>query len=285
MNKEIFRTEKGKDCILRFYNNMLEQFPLVEHFFIETKYGTTFIVSAGEEKNPPLLLLHGSGSNSLAWMGDMEKLSQSYRVYSLDIPGEPGKSEAVRFDTKGDTFSLWLDEVINRLALDKPLLGGLSLGGWAVIRYALTYPEKTAGVIALAPTGIVKPKISFLIKTIFYSIQGEKGIRKLLSIMFDGAPVPEEVVQFQVLLTRHFRYRMDNPALFTDRELKNLKVPLTYVCGEKDYIFDAKKAVGRLEAANPDITTALLENGHALTNISSHIPKVQNGTNTELSTQ
>ncbi|MBB6482069.1 alpha/beta fold hydrolase [Spirochaeta isovalerica] len=267
MSRAVFKTEEGKDQILRFYDGMLKKYPIANQSHIDTEQGRTFVLSAGEPENPPLVLIHGSGSNSLAWMGEIEKLSQTHRVHCIDIPGEPGKSESVRFDSTREAFSLWIDDIVKGLKLKKPLIGGLSLGGWAAIAYAISHPDKVSGVIALAPTGIVKPKTGFLIRTIFYSMRGEKGIRKLLSIMFDGEPVPEEVVEFQLLATRHFHFRMDTPSLFTDRELQNLKVPLTYVCGKEDYVFDGSKAVRRLNKINPAIRTALTDKGHALTDI------------------
>jgi len=268
MTRTIYKTAEGQKSIKDFYNENLALFPMIKESYIKTSFGQTFIVQLGDRKNPPLLLIHGSGSNSLSWMGECKNLSATHSVYCIDIPGEPGNSSTERFSTIGDSFTLWLDEVIKELHIIKPILGGLSLGGWAAIRYAMDRPESVQSVIALAPTGIVKPKSGYLLKMIYYSMRGEKGIRKLMSIMFDGGPVPEAVVQFQLLLTEHFNYRMDVPTLFADGELSNMSVPFTYVCGREDFIFDGAKAVERLRLLAPEAKTFLLDKGHAITDIS-----------------
>jgi pimeloyl-ACP methyl ester carboxylesterase len=126
-----------------------------------------------------LILLHGSGSNSLGWDGEAEQPSKTHSLYCLDIPGEPGMTEPRRFTARND-FSRWLNEVIELL------LSGLSLGGWAALCHAMDYQDKISGVIALAPTGIVKPRFSFLPKVLFYSLRGEKGIRNLMGLMSEG---------------------------------------------------------------------------------------------------
>ncbi len=270
--KSIYRTEAGKALIRTFYEETLTGYPFIHRLSAETSFGRTVILSAGENKGlPSLLLLHGSGSNSLAWMGEVELLSSSHRVFCLDIPGEPGLSETHRFSTEGTSFTRWLDEVILSLGLVKPVIAGLSLGGWAAIRYAIEHPDRVGGVIALAPTGVVQPRKGFLVRTIISSLQGEKGIRKLLSVMFDGQEVSEEVVRFQLLLMKHFLFRTDSPQTFTDDEIRSIEFPLVFAIGRKDYIFDGEKAWDRMRRLNPAIHSHLLEKGHALTAVSPYL--------------
>jgi len=267
--KSIYRTGKGKSEIQTFYEKQLRDVPYLNRRTVQTSFGTTSILEAEADKGlPALLLLHGSGSNSLSWLGEIGKLSSTHRVFSIDIPGEPGLSDEQRFSSKGPLFSRWLDEVISALALEIPIIAGLSLGGWAAVRYAIDHPSRIERAIALAPTGIVQPRPGFLWKTIMTSLRGENGIRDLLSLMLDGEDVPEEVVQFQLLLMKHFRFRSDAPPLFTDDEIRTFPTPLTFVFGRNDYVFDAEKAHKRITHLNPEIGVHLLEKGHALTDLS-----------------
>lgn len=266
----VFKTEEGRKLIIEFYERMLRKFSYFQRSFIETTYGNTFVASAGDPKNPPLILLHGSGSNSLSWAGEAEQLSRTHSLYCLDIPGEPGMSEPRRFTARKD-FSGWLNEVIDTLQLEKPLLSGLSLGGWAALCYAMDYPEKISGVIALAPTGIVKPRFSFLPTVLFYSLRGDRGITKLMSIMSGGKEIPEDVTAFQRLVNSHFNVRHDIPAVFSDDQIRRLETPITYVCGRGDFVFDGHKAAERLNRLNPNIRTFLPEMGHIMTDISVYL--------------
>ncbi|WP_243145970.1 alpha/beta fold hydrolase [Clostridium chromiireducens] len=55
-----------------------------------------FIIASREKSNPPLILLHGSGMNSVMWLRDIKEYSRTYRVYAIDMLGEPGKSDENR---------------------------------------------------------------------------------------------------------------------------------------------------------------------------------------------
>lgn len=273
----VFKSEAGRLLIIEFYERMLLTCSYFQKSFIQTSFGNTFVASAGDPGNPPLILLHGSGSNSLSWTGEAGKLSETHRIYCLDIPGEPGMSEPRRFTTAED-FSSWLNEIIDTLQLARPLLAGLSLGGWAALCYAMNYPDKACGVVALAPTGIVKPRFSFLPKVLFYSIQGEKGIRKLMKVMSGGKQLSEDVTSFQLLVNSHCNLRSDIPPLFTDEQIRRLEIPVTYVCGKDDFVFDGAKAVQRLNRINPGIRTFLTDAGHILTDISAYLDRDQTDT-------
>ncbi len=80
-----------------YYNQVLSQFPF-EQKYIKTAFGKTFMLTAGQESNPPVILLHGSCSNSAFWFPEMMALSENYRVFAVDIIGEAGNSEEYRPD-------------------------------------------------------------------------------------------------------------------------------------------------------------------------------------------
>lgn len=88
-----FKSPEGEKAIMTFYDSMLAQWPVpYETHQIDTGLGPTFVIASGEKTAPPLMLLHGSTSNSLTWAGDVAAYSRYYRVYAVDTPGEPGKS-------------------------------------------------------------------------------------------------------------------------------------------------------------------------------------------------
>jgi pimeloyl-ACP methyl ester carboxylesterase len=95
MKKSVFKTEAARDKLRAVYNQILSQFPFRQKF-IHTTFGQTFILAAGQESNPPIILLHGSCSNSAFWFPEMMALFNDYAVYALDIPGEAGNSEEYR---------------------------------------------------------------------------------------------------------------------------------------------------------------------------------------------
>ena len=105
----VFKSEEGRDQIRAYYQGILNRFPLGQRT-VPTAHGETFVLEAGGGNLPPVILLHGSCSNSAAWLGDMAALAAHYHIYAVDIPGEPGNSEDQRLDFQSDADTRWLRE-------------------------------------------------------------------------------------------------------------------------------------------------------------------------------
>lgn len=146
---------------------------------MNTSYGKTFIIACGEEDLPPLIVLYGSGMNSVMMINDIEIYSQDYRVYVIDIPSEPRKSYENQISLKGDDFSNWLNEVFNNLLITKANIVGLYLAGWLGIKFSIKYYEKVEKLVLLCPAGVGPQKSSFIFKSLFYTLMGDKGLGKL----------------------------------------------------------------------------------------------------------
>lgn len=210
-------------------------------------------------------MLHGSSTNSAMWIGDIEKLSKNYRVYAVDILGEPGKSEENRPDLKGHYYGKWLDEVFDALGIEKPILIGNSLGGWIALNYATYKPERVEKLVLLATSGIAPAKISFLFKVIPLMLLGEKGIHKINKIVYGNEEVPEQAIEFGNLIMKNYNPRMCSLPVFTDGELKKLTMPTLYIGGENDALLPSKKAANRINKLLPEPKTMVLQNtGHVL---------------------
>jgi pimeloyl-ACP methyl ester carboxylesterase len=64
---------------------------------LAARFGQTFVIGWGVESClPPLVLLHGSGSNSAMWLGDAPIWARGRKVYAIDMIGEPGLSAPTR---------------------------------------------------------------------------------------------------------------------------------------------------------------------------------------------
>ncbi|MDJ0305920.1 MAG: hypothetical protein OKX56_08425 [Dehalobacter sp.] len=79
-NRMAFRTPEGKKEVLRIYDALLEQWSTqYEMIHLTTRYGKTFVLAGGDPNAPPLILLHGSGMNSVMWLGDMPTYTKHFR--------------------------------------------------------------------------------------------------------------------------------------------------------------------------------------------------------------
>ncbi len=266
-SESIYKSATGAAAILDYYAKILAAWPVpAEHLSVATRHGDTFVIASGEPSAPPLVLLHGTASNSATWMGDVGAYSRRFRVFAVDIPGEPGKSSPERFSWDGLAFTDWLDDVLDGLGLSRVFLGGMSLGGWATLQYAVRRPERVLAAVLICPSGIYAPRLSFIVRMVGYSMLGERGRSKLAAAMFAGAPVSEEVTNFMTLVDKNFRYRAGSPPIFTDEELHSLTMPVLYVAGSHDIILNTEQSAARLEQLVPDLTIHISESaGHAVT--------------------
>lgn len=96
--ENIYKSEAGKQQVLEQYRKILSSWPVENHQYeVDTRFGSTFIIESGSKENPPLILLHGSASNSYTWYSDIASLSKTHNVYAIDLIGEAGLSAPRRF--------------------------------------------------------------------------------------------------------------------------------------------------------------------------------------------
>lgn len=263
MNIEsIYKSPHGEKLIMEFYERMLSKWPVeYSEADIDTSFGTTHVIISGNPANPPLVLLHGSTSNSVTWAGDIKEYSAHFRVYAPDMPGEPGKSTQRRLSWSNDDYPRWLLQVVETIKLKNPHIAGLSLGGWAAMKFASAYPGRVGKIALIAPGGIVNPNMKALLKMIRYASQGEKGVDKTLQLLFPDDFESAEVREFFTLLNEHFIIRTESVKPLADETLAKITSPLFMVAGDNDVFFNFKKAEKRLKKLIPQSETLLLKKG------------------------
>ncbi|GEP67011.1 MULTISPECIES: alpha/beta fold hydrolase [Clostridium] len=265
---KVFKTNEGKNDVIKFYDKFLQKLALsYEKFYVDTKYGKTFIIASGEKSNPPLILLHGSGMNSVMWLRDIKEYSKTYRVYAIDMLGEPGKSDENRPSLSGSSYAEWLKEVFENLSVERANIIGISLGAWLAIKFSVSYPEMASKLVLLCPSGVGPQKKSFIFKAIAYGILGEKGIDKLYYKVNGNQPIPEEMLKYQKLIGKSFNYRKETIPVFSDNELKLLTMPTVLFVGAKDIMLHSDKTARRLGNLLPHAQINILPKaGHSNVN-------------------
>jgi pimeloyl-ACP methyl ester carboxylesterase len=271
--KFAFKSQKGKSEILKIYDSLLEHWCSPnEKFYVDTRYGNTFIIASGKKENPPLILLHGSAMNSIMWLGDAQEYSRNHRVYAVDIPGEPGKSDEHQLPFNGPSFAEWLNDVYNALSIERASLIDISLGAWLSVKFSIRYPEKVDKLVLLSPAGIGRQKVSFLITATAYRLLGEKVVNRLFRRVNGNQNIPDIILKYQKLIGENFNYRREIIPLYYDSELKRLVMPTILFVGEKDVMFHSAETAKRLENLLPHANINIIPGaGHALIKLTSKI--------------
>lgn len=258
---KVFKSEEGRRRVLSFYGKSLEAFDFnFRERYIDTAFGKTYVLEAGDPEKHAVVLIHGSCSNSAAWFGDIPVLSEGYHVFSVDIVGDAGNSEENRLDQNSEEFESWLREVLDGLGIGKAILIGNSLGAWIVLRYAAAHPEKVEKLVLIAPSGIAQTNASFVIKTVLYLMMGARGRKALNKMIFGKDDIPEEVVEFTRLIGENFNPLTGALPILQDGGMRKLTMPLLFIAGENDTLTNAKKAAERLKALVPQAEIHIIEN-------------------------
>jgi len=273
MSNPLYRSVAGEQAVMDLYDKVLDGWPVpCERLSLKTRYGDTFVIASGPPSAPPLVLLHGACSNAVTWAGDVAQYSRHFRVYAVDLPGEPGRSAPNRPSWNGPAYVEWLEDLLAALQVQKVSLVGLSLGGWTALKFATARPERVERLVLLAPGGVVAARLSFILRSISLSMLGRRGAAALNRIIFRGHPVHPGALAFMNLIMTHFRARIGALPIFTDEELKRLTMPTLLVAGARDAILPSAKIAARLKALAPHATVRLLpEAGHALVNLTAEI--------------
>lgn len=266
-----YTSEADRQKILERYDELLSHWPVPLKTYFAGPDKDTHILEWGSPDRMPLVLIHGSTSNSISWMGDAAAYGATHHVFALDIPGDCGRSSPVRPPLTGEAYAQWLLRTLNDIpaVATRPIrLIGLSLGGWVSLQFAVRHPERVEKLGLLAPAGVGPQRASLLARILLYSLFGEKGTRRLLrDISGDETNMPKEAITFSLMLSKVFRPIMEPIPLLTDEELRRLNMPVRLLAGGRDVMMASRKSVSRLASLVPHAACVLLPGApHALIN-------------------
>lgn len=258
------------------YLEFLAHWPVPhERLLVPTREGETFVIASGPQDAAPLLLLHGSAFNSLMWMGDVAAWSERFRVYAVDVIGQPGLSAPSRPPYDSEAYALWLDDVSNALPSSaRPVaIAGISLGGWLALDYATRRSERVARLVLFCPGGVGRAKTS-MFRLLFVIMpllsMGRWGRRKAMTLMLgpapaDRSPAAAAVAEFAALIFKHFRPNTRPVTLFDDAALRRLTMPVLLIVGDRDNMVDSGETRQRLERHAADVEVRwLTDTGHVI---------------------
>ncbi|HPJ89089.1 MAG TPA: alpha/beta hydrolase [Thermotogota bacterium] len=264
----IFKSEEGKQKILGVYDLVMSSWAVeYKDRFIDTAFGRTHLIECGDESKEAVLLFHGSSSNSLMWLADMTQLSKDFHVFSVDILGEAGKSEEVRLDLHNAEFSEWVKDLLKRMNIDKSALIGNSYGGWVALKFATVYPEMVSKIVLIAPSGITDVKASYMETLMSCVMKGPEGMLEMNRLIYGTDKLPQQVVDFTNLVMENFNPITEALPLLTTEQLSRLTMPVMYIAGENDIIFDSKQTAEILSNTCEKVTNRIIaNNGHVVYN-------------------
>jgi pimeloyl-ACP methyl ester carboxylesterase len=205
-------------------------------------------------------------ATSVMWAPNIADFSRDYRVFAIDIMGQPSRSVPGEPIRRAADYVAWLTATLDGLSLGRVSLLGMSFGGWMALRFAAAAPERVHHLALLSPGGFLPMAKQFTLRGMLMvfaptrltvnSFMRWAGITRA-----DAAPW----LELMYLGVKHFRMppesvRADRDAanLVSDEELRSLHVPVLLLFGEDEVIYDPVKALDRARRLIPHVESELI---------------------------
>ena len=271
-----------------YWNRLLEiydeqaraQFSSCNSCLVETSYGKTQVYACGDSAKPPVLLLHGAGSNALIygnWL--IPRMKESHYCIAIDFPCDAGRSAPKDMDPKNcpatqEDLAEWIQEVVSMLSLPTPVsLVGYSFGSFVAFLTALHKPELVHKLILIAPAAVFAPvEFSWIWRAIVYGLTRTEYMHNWFFRFMSADPNfdmnqmnPHDKELVDAIRLVSGTIISVQACLFEDEVLKEVinAHPTLLLVGEKETVTNATMAVERASAAGA-ATKVYAKSGHLM---------------------
>jgi len=228
---------------------------------------------------PPLVLLHAFPLHSAMWAPQLEALSSTRRVIAPDLLGFGGSDapdSLFRYTMLG--YADLVAGLLDRLGLDRVVLGGLSMGGYVAFAFMRQYADRVAGLILADTRAGPDTAEAFERRTDQQDQVARIGTTALVEVLLAGL-LCDHTRTHRLELVEQVRRLMANPAAGyigaleamkhrpdATPELAGITVPTLVVVGEEDALSPPEVARAMQEGI-ADARLAVLPRAGHLSNL------------------
>lgn len=240
-------------------------------------------LEGGDPSKPTLVMVHGFGADKDHWTFYAPWLTKDYHLVAPDLPGfgENDRDGELPFDVA--TQAARLKAFLDALGIERPHLGGNSMGGWIALRFAIDYPDRLRTLTLMNNAGIVGANESELQK-----LAADRDYNPLVLANLEDA---DRLIAFVVRKPTHVPARL-KPVIYADAlkhrdlldkifwviademeekplndDLAKVKVPTLIIWGRHDKLIDVS-CVAVLEAGIAGSTSHIFEDV-------AHVPMIE----------
>ncbi len=266
-----FKTEAGRERYLAAYDRALAAWPVpFEELGVETSCGTTHVVANGDPKAPALLLLPSFAATATVWRANAAALSADFRVYAVDVIGQPGRSLARRRLRSRRGFARWLVELLDGLGVRRASIVGCSFGGFLALSQAALTPERVERVALISPAGtfvgmswrVVALMLTARLRRRIRALLGDKRAPSVTHLRGMGAPPRAEDAAWRELMSVTMAESAEvftiNAGVLSRRELRRIQAPALLLIGELERLYDPVATLAVAKARMPPLTCELV---------------------------
>jgi pimeloyl-ACP methyl ester carboxylesterase len=261
--QSLYKSEFGKNEILNLYNQKLKELEIeYKYRVIDTDFGKTNIIVAGDLTKPPLIIIHGSNGCAPIALETYPTLSKKFQIFAIDVLAQPNKSAETRLSMKDNSYGLWINELINKLELKNVTMAGFSFGGLIILKTLIQNESNIKEVFLSAPAFIVNgnPLIAlfkiFIPMKRYIKTKKTKYLEKFLESLFSEKDEFAHNYLSKVFL--YFNMDFSPIPVIKKEEALFIKTPITLIVAKKDIIFPGVKMMKRANKIFPSLRNTLL---------------------------
>lgn len=269
--KSIYKTPQAKSVLLGLYEEKLKSLQIAyKEIDVNTTFGRTRVIKAGNEKGKKIVLFHGVNAGSPLTLEAVKDLHKEFSLYAIDTIGQATKSEENPLNIKDHSYALWADEVLDQLGIFDANFIGISFGAYILQKLITHKPSKVAKCIFVVPSGLVNGKLGesttrLTLPLIKYHITKKDTDLKA----FTKAFVPEEdefMLRLQKALLTGFNMDYRRPTLLQEKDVEHFTKPVYIIVADGDIFFPGNETINRAKKIFKNI-----QGIHVLKN-SKHMP-------------
>jgi pimeloyl-ACP methyl ester carboxylesterase len=197
------------------------------------------------------------------WWPNIAAFSKEYRVYAIDVMGQPGKSRPNEPIGNAADFVSWLSATLDALQLDRVFLAGMSFGGWLALNYAVAAPQRVRKLVLLSPGGLLPMVRQFTVRGMIMAwVPTRLTVHAFFRWLGFTDRAYANLLDLIWLGLKHFRMPIETarvlPAVVSDEALRAMRVPTLLLIGDHEVISDPARALERAHRLMPDVEGELV---------------------------
>ncbi|HOX37693.1 MAG TPA: alpha/beta hydrolase [Candidatus Brocadiia bacterium] len=203
----------------------------------------------------PVILVHGFAANQdLNWRipGMIRALSRDYRVIAMDVRGHALSDAPHEENAYGMEMIHDIARLMDHLGIPKAHVVGYSMGGFIVLSFCATHPDRAISCVAAGAGWFPEKKYPKMVTELPDALRKERSMRPIMTFFDRRTSLPARI---QMAVTNFVLMKMFDPLALascfgsmtemdgTEEQLRGNKVPLLSVIGTRDPL---KKAVDNM---------------------------------------
>jgi pimeloyl-ACP methyl ester carboxylesterase len=265
----LYKNRTAYDAAMAFYDSQLARVTMPHQTcYIETRHGSTHVLTAGTPDAPALVLWHGMNANLTSWAPQINFFAQQFYVIAADAVGNSGKSDPRRLDRKSLAYGEWSADVLAALNIQQAHHVGISGGGWMILKLANVAPHTIQSATLISSAGFKPITLKIIFKMLPHMLFNtpENSARRFLKIMSPpGYDIPESDIQGFAHLF-NFKSERSIPVI-PDDEIRCLTAPTMLLMGQYEVTFDPRSVIECAQQLIPNLVRAEIVAGvgHGMT--------------------